>query len=170
MNKFYALLIFLFVGTMQADPLSDAIRASDITKVRLLISQSTLTEKQVIKYLDTAEQIIRVRHENFLLNGGGCAGDFPSDRYPYRAKILKWSAIGVCIATPLLARKIFDIMPPSDESEKIICSFVAGVFAFAISLNALAFVVIGIKMSDLPRIRTLCADSITIKELFYDLL
>lgn len=62
MIKKSLLFIFLcFIHIVHADQLSEAIRASDLQKVTAFLSDATVTDKQLIKYLDTAEQVIRTR-------------------------------------------------------------------------------------------------------------
>lgn len=52
---------------MYADELSDAIRRVDIEQVRLLLSSSKLTTLQIAKYMDAADQSVRLWHDNSVL-------------------------------------------------------------------------------------------------------
>lgn len=68
MKKLYILFVLCFISTIQADDLSDAIRTSDVEKVEKFLAPHKLTNKQIIKYLDTAEQTLRVRRDSVTLN------------------------------------------------------------------------------------------------------
>ncbi len=64
MMKKLSLSSFLCIASFSpADQISDAIRKSDMHKVRMLLAESRPTDKQLIKYLDIAEQIIRTRRD-----------------------------------------------------------------------------------------------------------
>lgn len=68
MKKILVPLMLCFINSIQADTLSDAIRASNVEKVSQFLSEHKLNDKQIIKYLDTAEQTIRTRRENIILS------------------------------------------------------------------------------------------------------
>jgi len=81
MKKIFVLFIFSFIATMQADPISDAIQKSDVENVRLLLSTHKPTALQLVKYLDTAEQVIKSRRDELnpkvyisAQNGSGATG------------------------------------------------------------------------------------------------
>lgn len=61
LKRVWFLFVFCFVRALHADGLSDAIYASDIKQVRLLLAEHKPTPTQMLKYLDIAEQVIRTR-------------------------------------------------------------------------------------------------------------
>lgn len=62
-KKLSSLLFLCFMFAAHADQLSDAIQESDLQKVTSLLSELTLTDKQLTKYLDSAEQVIKTRRD-----------------------------------------------------------------------------------------------------------
>jgi hypothetical protein len=67
MKKLCMLFVFCFAYAAQADILSDAIMASNIQEVRRLLAQNIIDGKNIIKYLDIAEQTIRLRRDNSII-------------------------------------------------------------------------------------------------------
>jgi len=68
MKKIFVLLMLCIINTIQADQLSDAIRASDVDLVNLLLSGNKPTPTQLVKYLDVAEQMVQSRREQLHLS------------------------------------------------------------------------------------------------------
>ena len=68
MKKLYLLSLLCVASAIHADQLSNAIRLSDVQIVRLLLTEHRPTEKQLIKYLDIAEQMIRTRRDQLNFN------------------------------------------------------------------------------------------------------
>lgn len=70
-NLYLFAFILSLVGATQADMLSDAIFESDVETVRVALSKSTFTRVEMIKYLDRAEHIIRMRWDDIVLEREG---------------------------------------------------------------------------------------------------
>lgn len=66
-RKLSFMLLCFFINIVNADQLSEAIHASNLQKVTELLSHSTITDKQLMKYFDNADQVIRTRQEEINL-------------------------------------------------------------------------------------------------------
>lgn len=87
------------MSTLQADQLADAIHESAVTKVSLLLSEHKPTAQQLVKYLDTAEQVIRMRRDN----PGLCYISKEMAKNRDRFQWLSVASLTYCLATPLCA-------------------------------------------------------------------
>ena len=80
------------MSILQADQLSDAIRYSNVETVRSLLSNLKVTEQQMTKHFDIAEQVIRQRRD--FMNLGG---RITSEEDTYYEKRMKISLASICI-------------------------------------------------------------------------
>ncbi len=86
LKKLSLFLLLTCIYTVHADQLSEAIRTSDLQRVTSLLSEKSITEKQMIKYFDLAEQIIRTRREEaHLTQVGRIYENSPITKYSLRA-------------------------------------------------------------------------------------
>jgi hypothetical protein len=68
MKKLLIALAITFISNLNADALSDAIRATDVEQVKTALAQGSFSKNNFIKYLDTAEEIIRLSREKLIFN------------------------------------------------------------------------------------------------------
>ncbi|EKD71910.1 MAG: hypothetical protein ACD_46C00068G0002 [uncultured bacterium] len=91
------------MSILQADQLSDAIRYSNVETVRSLLSNLKVTEQQMTKHFDIAEQVIRQRRD--FMNLGG---RITSEEDTYYEKCMKISLASICISFYLFCHSSFD--------------------------------------------------------------
>jgi len=147
--------IFSIMGcAMQADELSEAIKTSSVKKVSRLLYEQKPTAQQLVKYLDTAEQIMRMRRDNPGL-GYYSSEDFSSNPYPP----LMFASVGVfVIATGIL-------MTESAWNNRLLGMATTWLPLSGITLAASA---IARDRFDQEMARTLHSNAITIQEMLYD--
>jgi len=161
LNKISFFTLLCFVSITHADQLSEAIHASDLQKVTMLLSNSTLTDKQWIKYLDTAEQIIRTRRNKLD------AKVRPADNYKTSNKtgIAGCIAIACLISMPVSAAGT--IATELNNTTYVKC-FLVSTIGSMISMVATAICAELDKDIYRKHRQNLYEDAIRIKELLYD--
>lgn len=66
MKRLFLLSTLMLMHKMNANALSDAIRTSNVEKVKTILAQN-LPQKNFVKYLDTAEQTVRLRRDALMV-------------------------------------------------------------------------------------------------------
>ncbi|MDR3551122.1 MAG: hypothetical protein P4L31_06945 [Candidatus Babeliales bacterium] len=153
MKKVFALFTLCFISTMQADKLSDAIRVSDVEKVGLLLTESKPTNKQLIKYLDTAEQIIRLRRDNLVVAGYRPTLKVATKYYTFLGLV---SLLGCCFSAAIAAES----KSVEDKNRAIFIAYVTGLSTIGSLIAA--------RYHGNVDMASYHADAITIKEMLYD--
>lgn len=169
LKKLSLFLLITCIYTANADQLSEAIRVSDLQRVSSLLSEQSITEKQLIKYFDLAEQIIRTRREEaHLTQVTPIFEDSWATKYSRRAMFM---FLGTSVfATPALFAIADYYRVNKCRTKEYLCGItgVANLGGFFAS----SIVAIVCKDKAMQQYRNKCFalyhDSVRIKELLYD--
>jgi len=152
-KKLSLLTILCFMRIISADELSDAIRFSDAQRVSALLSRTTLTEKQLNKYLDLAEHVITARREQLK-------DDIILTDYSWSKATNKW---GCAMMISFAGMLVSGIMCARGDSYEHIYG---GITITSLGSTIVSGLVLAICM-DNDR-RTWYANALRIKELLHD--
>ncbi|MCL5875333.1 MAG: hypothetical protein M1114_02580 [Candidatus Dependentiae bacterium] len=162
-------LLLTFTIPISADQLSDAIRVSNLRKVTALLSEQNISEKQMIKYFDLAEQIIRTRREEaHLTQVGPIFEDSWATRYSRRA-LISFTA-GSLFATPVLfvMADYYDAKKSPIKCGLCAITGLANIAGFFASLITMTICVTNAQQQYSQKCFALYHDAVRIKELLYD--
>ncbi|MCL5875640.1 MAG: hypothetical protein M1114_04160 [Candidatus Dependentiae bacterium] len=168
-KKLSLLVLIAYTYTSHADQLSDAIRASDLRKVTALLSEQNISEKQMIKYFDLAEQTIRTRREEaHITQIRPIFEDSRATKYSRRAvfSFLASAALG----TPVLCAMgdYYDANKSYTKRNLCAITVLANFAVFFASFITTAICVTKAQQQYRQKCFALYHDSVRIKELLYD--
>lgn len=119
------------MSIISADELSDAIRFSDAQRVSVLLSRTVLTEKQLSKYLDTADHVVNARQDQ--LNDKRAQTHYqPSKATGISACIMLLCLMGIGGSV---------VMQDSNCHDRETCVVLGGVSGIGMVVSGLAFFV-----------------------------
>ncbi|MCL5875429.1 MAG: hypothetical protein M1114_03085 [Candidatus Dependentiae bacterium] len=153
MKKLSLFIILCFLSIIKADQISGAIRFSDLQRFESLLAQSTLTEKQLNKYLDIADHVINTRQDQ--LNG-------KRDQTHYQPS--KATGISACIMLLcLMGVGGSVVMQDSNCHDTETCAVLGGISGIGMVVSGLAFFV----SHSIDR-ESAYSNALRIKELLHD--
>lgn len=169
LRKLSLLLFITHICTVHADQLSEAIRSSNLQQVISLLSGHSITEKQLIKYFDLAEQIIKARHEEARLAQIGKVYE-TTKATKYSECVFLTSLASSVFVTPILFTMADYYHFNEHHTKSAFCAITGAanlVGCFASLIVALTYITKA-KQEYCNKCFALFNDAIRIKELLYD--